>query len=280
MLKRILVALDPDEDTPIASRYAIDIAQRHEAEVTGLACIDLAAIGSSSSGGGIGSMYYAERLRERLTNETRARAQELIKEFEATFAKAGVRYADEVQEGVPFERILEDMKYHDLLVVGRTPHFFYGHPNERTETLVRVVKGTSAPVFIVGDTYKPIRKVVVAYDRSVASARAMQRFAQFSPFGLDLEVQVVHVCKEREHDESELVLNLAKGYLNAYGYTTHSMSLVGDDPKKEILDYAVSYEADLVVAGAHSQHMLHKLAFGSTTEALLEESPIPLFLES
>lgn len=280
MLKRILVALDPDADTPIAMQYAIEIARRHHAEVTGLACIDLAAIGSSVSGGGIGSMYYAERLRERLTQETRTRALELIQHFSSTFAAAGIRFTDEVQEGVPFERILEDMKYHDLLVVGRDPHFFYGHPNERTETLVRVVKGTSSPVFIVGDTYRPIRKVVIAYDRSIASARAMQRFAQFSPFGNDIELHVVHVASTRERDESELMLGLAKKYLEIYGFTPHAMSLDGDDPRKVILDYAVTLQADLVVAGAHSVRMLHKLAFGSTTESLLEDSPIPLFLES
>ncbi len=280
MIKRILVALDPDDDTPIASRYAVEIARHHDAEVTGIACIDLEAIGSSIAGGGIGSMYYAERLRERLTSETRARALDLISQFNTTLATAGVRHRDEIQEGVPFERILEDMKYHDLLVVGRDPHFFYGHPNERTETLVRIVKGTSAPVFIVGNTYLPIQRVVIAYDRSVASSRAMQRFAQFSPFGKNLEIQVVHVTHDREHEESELLLNLATGYLGAHGFKANGLSLVGDQPKKEILEYAVAFKADLVVAGAHSQRMLHKLAFGSTTESLLEDSPIPLFLES
>ncbi|MDZ4699231.1 MAG: universal stress protein [Rhodothermales bacterium] len=280
MIKRILVALDPDADTPIASRYAIEIAQLHDAEVTGIACIDLEAIGSSTAGGGIGSMYYAERLRERLTKETRARALELIGQFNAALSDAGVRHREEVQEGVPFDRILEDMKYHDLLIIGRDPHFFYGHPNVRTETLVRIVKGTSAPVFIVGNVHLPITRVVIAYDRSVASARAMQRFAQFNPFGKDLEIQVVHVSREREHTESELLLTLATGYLGAHGFRAKGLSIVGDEPKKEILDYAVAFKADLVVAGAHSQHMLQKLAFGSTTESLLEDSPIPLFLES
>ena len=61
MIKKILVALDPDMDTPVATRYAADIAQRHDAEVTGLAVVDMGSIEASSRGGGIGSMYLMGR---------------------------------------------------------------------------------------------------------------------------------------------------------------------------------------------------------------------------
>ena len=41
MLKRILVALDPDQDTPVATRYARELALRHGAHVSGLAVLVL-----------------------------------------------------------------------------------------------------------------------------------------------------------------------------------------------------------------------------------------------
>ena len=41
MIKKILVALDADSDTPVATRYAADIARRYAAEVTGLAVVDM-----------------------------------------------------------------------------------------------------------------------------------------------------------------------------------------------------------------------------------------------
>ena len=44
MIKRILVALDPDEDTPLATRYAIELAKRTEASITGLAPVDTTRI--------------------------------------------------------------------------------------------------------------------------------------------------------------------------------------------------------------------------------------------
>ena len=78
MIKRILVALDPDSDSRIATQYAVHIAQRTDARITGLAVVDTKTIEVSARGGGIGSMYYAEKLRENLTQETRNQARYLI----------------------------------------------------------------------------------------------------------------------------------------------------------------------------------------------------------
>src|SRR5690554_2274275 len=145
MIKKILLALDSDSDTPVALRYAIEIAQRYDAEITALAVIDLGGIEAESRGGGIGSMYYGEKLRESLTEETRQKAQELIREFEELIAGSGVRHTKVVKEGVPYDRIIEDAKYHDLLVIGREPHFFYSRPKQYTKTLAAVVEDTVSP---------------------------------------------------------------------------------------------------------------------------------------
>ena len=278
MIKKILVALDVDSDTPTATQFANEIAQRYGAEVTGLAVIDQESINIDSRGGGIGSMYYAEKLRESTTQETHDKALEIIGEFEAVMEASEVPHRTGVKEGVPFQRIVEDMKYHDLLVVGREPHFFYGDPSKDTGTLVRVVKETIAPTFVVGERYREVQRVLISYDGSDASARTMQRFAQLQPFGTDVRVEVLNVY-DRDRDESELLLNLAQAYLQAHGFNAEPVSVSGSKPNERIVEYAQKMEADVVVAGAHSVGMIRKLAFGSTTEALIENCPVPLFLD-
>lgn len=277
MIKRILIALDVDSDTPVATQFATEIAQRYNAEIDGLAVIDRENINADTRGGGIGSMYYAEKLRDKMTQETHEKALELIGEFEDVMQHADVPYAGAVKEGVPFQRIVEDMKYHDLLVVGHDPHFFYSDPQQDTRTLVRVVKETIAPTFVVGRTYREVQRVLIAYDGSDASARTMQRFVQLQPFGTDVQVEVLNVY-EGNLDESELLLKLAASYLQAHGFKAKAMSVSGGHPNEHILAHAQKMDADVVVAGAHSVSKLRKLAFGSTTEALLRDSPVPLFL--
>lgn len=279
MVKRILVALDQDADTPVAVDYAFDVAHRHSAEVTGLAVVDINRIEGTSSGGGVGSMYYANKLREKLTEQTRKRAQELVHEFSHASEEQHIPYQIDVREGAPSEQIIDDLKYHDILFIGNNPHFFYGHPDETTTTLGHVVKKCVAPVVIVPDHYSEITCAVLGYDGSTPAVRALQRFAQFQPFGSNIEVFVVSVCNTKHEAEAEMMAHHASEYLKMYGYDAHPVTLHGKRPVEHILGYAEQKGAELVVAGAHSVSMMHKLAFGSTTEELVNDGRFVLFLD-
>ena len=279
MIKKILVALDPDTDTPVATRYAADIARRYDGSVTGLAVVDMGSIEASGRGGGIGSMYLMEKVQENLTAEARDTARRLTDEFEEAMRETGVSFDVHVEEGAPFQRIIEDMKYHDLLVVGRDPHFFYSHPEKKTKTLVRVVRDMIAPTFVVSEEYREIRRVLIAYDGSQASARALRRFVHLQPFGTDLTVEIYNVHDEKTREGALLEMRLAQDYMAVHGFEVKTTSEIGTDATKEILDYAQRTEADVLVAGAHSVSRFSRLAFGSTTAALLENSPVPLFLD-
>lgn len=279
MIRKILLALDSDKDTPVAMHYAFDIAHRVEAQITGFACIDTKRIDDSASGGGIGSMHYAEKLRKKLETETREEARELLERFAKASMREHVAFTQQVRDGAPSARIIEEMRYHELLIIGNDPHFFYGHPDEHTTTLAHVVKGSVAPVLVVPDTYRPIKTVMLAYDGSAPSARAMQMFALFSPFGKDLDVHVARVSTEADHEKAELEVRSAADYLQFHGFTTHTATLQGHRPVDHLIEHAESIDADLLVAGAHSVSMVRKLAFGSTTESLIDKATMPIFME-
>lgn len=284
MLKRILVVLDYGSDTSTAIRYAVEIAERTGAEVTGLALVDRKHIEAEASGAGLGAMYYAEKLQDKLSAEARAQARHLLRSFAAELDAAGIRHTDDhVEEGVPFNRIVEDMKYHDLLIAGHESHFFYPDRDKRTRTMDEVVEKGAAATLVVEDDYRPIRRVMIAYDRSVSAARAMQKFAELNPFDAEhIEVELVNVRDGSGDDaraESELMLGLATSYLSAHGFTAvESTSLPGGTPKDSLLDHASQTRADLIVAGAHSRSGIKEFFFGSTASGLIDDAEIPLFL--
>ncbi len=278
MIKRILVPLDPDSDTPVATRYATEIARLHDATVTGLAVVDTEGIAEGARGGGIGSLYYAEKLRARLTEETRTRAHELIQAFDEAMSQSGVQYRNAVEEGVPFRRINEDAKSHDLIVVGREPHFFYGHPEDRTETLVHVVKDSSSPVLTVHSEYRPINRVLMAYDGSEAAARTMHAFGLLKPFGPSVAISLFVVYDgQGEKAEAELRLQQAQTYLEAHGFPVSAVASNGKAAPL-ILQHAQQSGADVIAMGAHAVSKWRQMAFGSTTATLLKEADKPLFL--
>ncbi len=280
MIKRILVALDPDPDTPVALEYAARIARRYDAEVAGLAIVDTKRITSDVGGGGIGTMYYAEQRRAELTDEVRAKGRELLEAFVERMDEAGVEHAERIEEGVPIKRMVEDTRFHDLLVVGREPHFYYMHPDRETTTLSDIVKKSVCPSFIACGTPHDINRAVVTYDGSEASASTLQRFAQLQPFGTDVEIDLIHVRVGRveDRDHSELILRLAGEYLKSHGFEVISEnSLSEGEPGERILEHADSTETDLLVAGTHSVSAIRRLAFGSTTQHLIDQCVAPLF---
>ncbi len=283
MIKRILVALDYDADTPVATQYATEIARRQGAEVTGLALVDRRAIEADAGGAGIGAMAYAEKLQDQLSHEAHAQAKLLLDGFHAELDAAGVRHpSSRVDEGSPVERIVDDMKAHDLLIAGHESRFFYPDRDRRTHALDAVVGDSPAATLVVEDRYQPIRRVVVAYDGSVGAARAMQQFAQLAPFDpAAVEVEVAHVrgTGEDARAESELQLGRAQTYLAAHGFAqVAAQSLSGSSPKDRLLEYCRQHHGDLLVAGAHSQSRVKEFFFGSTTKGLIENARIPLFL--
>lgn len=282
MTQRILVVLDPDSDTPVATEVAISIAKRYDAEVTGLAFVDKEAIEGESAGGGIGSMYFAERLREKLTEETRQRANALIQSFATRVDSAGVRHSrDRVGEGDLVRSLLDEMRTHDLLVTGRESHFYYAEPERRTHTLGKVLQECAAAMLIIGTESPDVRRVAVAYDGSGPSARTLQKFAHLQPFGTDLDVEIVHVRGGSEADRlaSDRLRSDAAAYLGAHGFDRVATTAIeSSDPANRICELAQGDRADLVVSGAYAKSGFRKMIFGSSATKLLDQSKVPLFL--
>ncbi len=285
MIKRILVALDRNKDTPIATRYAINIAQTFNASLTGLASVDLPTINSVVGGGGIGTIHFARQLKSQLTNESRQAAETLLKNFKRLVEASGLAHSKFMFEGVPHDRIIEDSKYHDMLVIGRQSHFFNNRPELETKTLASIVKKGAGPTLMVTEAYRPINRIVIAHDGSKASAYALQWFIQLEPFGREIEIDLVYACnkeKKETADKGNQVLSLANDYLKIHGYDKVNTLLLTEKvgSAKQIINHVTATDSDLVVIGAHSTSAIRRLTFGSVTLELVKNSPVPLFMSS
>ena len=285
MIKRILVALDPSAQTEVATLFSIDLAKENDAQLTGLAIVNTDQISSEVGTGGIGTIYYAEKLRTYLGKKSREKASELVERFKKEVDQSELKHSEKVEEGVPFERIIEDMKYYDLLVMGREPHFYYNKPDEKTKTLSAVVKRGIAPVLVVNNEHHGVNRVLLANDGSAPCARTMQAFAHLHPFGHNLEIEVVNVYNDAgdssdEEQLSRLKNHLAANFLRAHGYeTVNEASIAGTKVGETLCRYADEKNVDMLVAGAHAVSAIQRLTFGSTTSHLIENSPSLVFVQ-
>ncbi|MDZ7719595.1 MAG: universal stress protein [Balneolaceae bacterium] len=277
MIKRILIALDPDEDTPIATQYAISLANNSDASVTGLAVVDTSNIYPTGIIGDPDETHHARNLWEELTEESRSVADRLLQKFRNSVEKSGVRHSEIKKEGASYERIIEGMKYHDLLVVGRDSHFFYNEPKQNTKTLAQVVKYGVSPTLIVTHHFEEVKKVLIAFDGSRPAARSLKSFAHLKPFGEKVDIELLHV--QNEDDSNEEILNYAADYLKEHNFKTITTKVLKKEKiSEQILARSREIDADLIVLGAHAVSAIKRLTFGSTTHDLITKTHLPLFM--
>lgn len=280
MIKRILIALDPDKDTPIATQYAIALAKSNDASVTGLAVVDTSNIYPTAIVGDPDQTHHARNLWEELTEESRNVAVKLLDKFRSDVEKSGVRHSEITKEGASFDRIIEGMKYHDLLIVGRDSHFFYNEPKQETKTLAQVVKNGVSPTLIVTQHFEEVQKVLIAFDGSRPAARSLKSFAQLKPFGNEVKVELLQIRDEDESDlQTDTILDYASDYIIEHGFKAIDQKVLNKGKvSQQILERSDEIDADLIVLGAHAVSAIKRLTFGSTTHELITKTNKPLFL--
>ncbi|HKL16109.1 MAG TPA: universal stress protein [Balneolaceae bacterium] len=282
MIKRILVALDPDGDTPVATRFAIRLAKRFDASVTGLAIVDTTNIDSTIAVGGYGTEMLGNVVWSEMAEESRIVAERLLSSFKASVEKVGVRHRDIKKHGVSFDLIIDEMNYHDLFIAGRDSHFFYNQPDKETGTLARVIKNGNAPAIIVTDEYRDVERVMVAFDGSGPAARTLKGFVHLLPYGKDVEIELVMIAGGNSIDEmnrSSNILKQAEVYLIEHGFSYITKRVLDKGKTGErILNLQLERNPDMLLLGAHSVSAVQRVAFGSTTHYLLENSQGTLFI--
>lgn len=271
-IKRILVALSGTPFTESAIRHAVDLAERHGAEVTGVTDIDLAKVanvGPVPMGAGAAAHDLVEH-RLKLAEE---HVEASIRKFEAACAEAGVVGRVARESGDPFEKLTALSRYHDLVVAGLRGLFEYGVVREPDDLLTRVAAKGVRPMLAVAKAYREVRRVLVAYDGSMEASKSQRRFMQM---GLWPDIKLGIVCFD-DKDDGERLLADAAEYCALWGHEPQT-HLEDGSPRDRLLPFAGEWKADLLVMGTTSRLRLLQHLLGDTVLHCLREAEIPLFV--
>jgi nucleotide-binding universal stress UspA family protein len=251
MIKDILVCLEGSPGTVRAIELALELAREHGARLVGLA---IASNGNQHDG----------------VDEHRAR-------LEARGQAVGVSTRTLQVHGQPAATILEEMTAHDLTILARAASFLVEGQAEVGETRDNVLHHARKPVILVPEA--PVRAehdVLIAYDGSSAAKRAVTSFAES---GL-AQGRNVHVTSM--HDDGEQAWEMASRgveLLRERSIAAKPRSLVSALPIAEaLLGLRRKLGAGLLVSGAYARSRLSEMIWGSVTRALIDETPVPLFL--
>jgi nucleotide-binding universal stress UspA family protein len=276
MFKTILVAVDGSIHAQAAIDYGAYLAAAFGSRVELLHVIDRNLL--------IGHFitHFHDVFRRELGDSFTERVGHYYKQYgERLIERARQRLTDfgvedirtSIETGSVAKHIIERANRSDLLVIGQhgeAAEFETGFVGSITGKVVHSIKTTA---LVVQPPMRVFHRALLAYDGSGAANRAMETLARLA-VALKLEVDVVHLIEPRKDMNS---LKQASEYLTRHpiNFTAHHLE---GDSHLAILEHASKKECDLLAMGAFADQDVEGLALGTTTEAMLGHSHIPVLV--
>ncbi|MGQ7793820.1 universal stress protein [Faunimonas sp. B44] len=281
MTRKMIALIDGSIYSESVCNHAAWIASR-----TGLAVELMHVLGRRETASGddlSGSIALGARsaLLQELTalDERRAklavqRGRAILDDAKAILDKAGVAASIHLRHGDLLEAIAEKEAEAELLLIGKrgeAADFAKGHLGSNLE---RVMRAVSKPLFVASRAFRPIERVLVAYDGSASAMRALKYVAE-SPLYRNLSVKVVTAGTATEAVQKGLAD--AQAVLAGAGIEAESAILPG--PPDEALGRLVEDGPfGHLVMGASGHSRLRALFVGSTSLEMLRSCRVPILL--
>ncbi|HUF37867.1 MAG TPA: universal stress protein [Anaerolineales bacterium] len=136
---------------------------------------------------------------------------------------------------------------------------------------------TGRPVLTVPGKATALQKLLLAYDGSPLADGALYLATGLMSFWEDTELVVVTSGKRKK--PSANLLSRAQGFLDSHEiHATYVRS--GDPVPDAILGTASRFGSDLIIMGGYGNRSIFELAHGSTIEAVLQGSGIPILIRT
>lgn len=276
MIKKILVPQDGSPNARAALDYALWLAGRFGAGLTGLHVVDIVSLEGPflhDLSGSIGFepfLNFSSKMRETLD----ARGATILSAFDMACEGTSVPRSTQLAYGIVAREICEKAQLADLVVIGRrgiNERFEYGLLGSTTESVIRK---SPKPVLIVPPVFKEPKRPLLAFDGSPNSCKAMHSAAEWAK-ALDLELAVVVVS---QMDEEDALLADAREYLDQYAVKA-SYTHVKDESPVGIERFYKENGHDLIFMGVSHHSKIVEMVLGSTAEHVMRNVDGPLLLE-
>lgn len=281
MTDKLIALVDGSIYSNSVCENAAWIANRTGAPVELLHVIGRRETTSTDLSGSIALGARTALLRELTTlDEQRAklaqkRGRAILDEAEATLRAAGVEHlTSRLRQGDLLEAVAEAEPGSRGIVIGKRGEAADFAKLRLGSNLERIARTARKPVFVAARAFRPITRVLIAYDGGTSATRAVEHIARAPLFaGLDIKVLTVG----RETNEVRQHLERAQAILRAGGHTA-SVEIVSGEPDTVISDVAERDGSDLLIMGAYGHSRIRALIIGSTTAEMMRSCRIPVVL--
>lgn len=214
----------------------------------------------------------------RMSRLAQTRGRAILEDAEGILREHGVEATSRLRIGDLLDEVQEAAgpagEGADMVVIGKrgeAADFAKAHLGSNLE---RVCRAADRPVFVASRAFRPIAKVLVAFDGGAASLKAVDHMSR-SPTAEGLAFRLVMAGEETE--ESRRRIEGAAALLAGAGLAVET-AIISGAPASVMAAEVESWGADLLVMGAYSHSRIRAMFLGSVTEELLRGCRIPVFL--
>lgn len=203
------------------------------------------------------------------------RGRAILEDARGILERAGVtEITTRLRHGDIVETVAEVENAAAMIVIGKrgeAADFAKGHLGSNLE---RIVRASHKPVVVAARSFKPIEKVLVAYDGGTSAMKAIDQIAR-SPVFAGLSVHVVTVGTATP--EVKNGLENARALLEAAGIKAET-GVVSGQPDVALGKLVEEADFDMLVMGAYGHSRIRSLIIGSTTTAMIRSCKVPVVL--
>ncbi len=203
------------------------------------------------------------------------RGRAILDDAEALLKASGMETVQtRLRNGDVLETVSEFEAQADMIVIGKRGEAADFAKLHLGSNLERIARAAKKPVFVAARAFKPISRVLVAYDGGVSAMKAVDHIARNRLFtGLDITV----LAAGQETPETKKRLEDARMTLQAGGHDAKT-DLIPGQPETVITQKVERDGIDLLIMGAYGHSRVRSLIIGSTTTEMIRSCKIPILL--
>ena len=281
--KKVLACIDGSDLTETVCDYAAWIAQKVQLPIKLLHTINHhheTAVSADLSGN-IG-LKSQEHLLEELTNieqqESKVKIQqgkEILQLAKDRVLQQGVDDFTCVQRHGDLVDAVKDLEKETGILVLGVRGQVHNKEHEIGSKLLAVIRGLHCPMLIINETFSQPKSIMIAYDGSPASEKALDMVASNQLYkGLTCHL----VCVNESGAASVKLLEQAMKKLQGVDQNEIVTGKLKGKVDLELCAYQEQFDIDLTIMGAFSHSSLRDMVFGSLTHKMLLNSKKSLLL--
>ena len=175
--------------------------------------------------------------------------------------------------------LAEDLKQEearaDLIILGKCGSTGLSTHKHLGSHVERIMRSLHTPCLVTAQTYRPIDKILLAYDGSQPCKAAFLQMMQL-PFMQSKSLHLVQVVKQEDPNIKAHLKDL-QAQAQSSGVET-TVTLLTGNIEDSLQKYIVENDISLLVMGIHGNRPIHNLILGHTANHMIKEVTIPVLL--